>query len=412
VENPVEFNYVTSPTLHYFVRWEAPPNANQENQPCDYVVGIPPKPLDPAPVTLLLHCWGGNLNSGYGWWYNAERGSLMIAGNQIPYDWWTGYHEFYGQGHPNREAWQKGLVRPFTQTRLLSFLDWAATRWHVDLTRVAVGGSSMGGSGAPMLAIRHPNRIAWAIGWVGVHQPDLSPTFSNSYANVYGPKEWNVPFENGSPVWDYFNDIWYLRHHLEKEIGFITWSNGKNDRAIGWRQAVEFYRAMQETRRPHLFVWGQDGHGQRAVMPGGTGEQRNNPLELRTDQSLPAFSKCSLDANPGDGRPEDGDRAGGVNYYLMWDTSDIVDETNRWEMTVLLATNAPRDECTVDLTPRRLHRLSHIPSQQFQWTNRSLRNNSIRQSGQITADQNGLITVEGLQVGKGKNRIRIETPLR
>ena len=29
---------------------------------------------------------------------------------------------------------------------------------------------------------------------------------------------------------------------------------------------AEFLRALQETRRPHVFVWGQSGHGQRARL--------------------------------------------------------------------------------------------------------------------------------------------------
>ncbi len=407
-EKPREYNYVQGPTLHYFVRWEAPPNCSVENQPIDYVVGIPPKPREPVPVTLLLHCWGGNLNSGYGWWYNAEQGYMMIAANEVPYDWWTGYHELYGRGQRDKAAWQQGVVRPYTQTRLLSFLDWAATRWPIDKSRTAVGGISMGGSGAPMFAIRHSDRIAWAIGWVGVHVPELSPTFSNSYAQVYGTRDWKVKFEDGTPVWDYFNDAWYLRQYPAKEIGFISWSNGKNDGGIGWRQAVEFYRAMQETRRPHLFVWGQSGHGQRAVMPGATGEQRNNPLDLRVDQSLPAFTRCSLDGHPGNGSPEDGDSQGSVNYYLLWDTRDIVDETNRWEMTVYLTANAPQDTCTVDLTPRRLQKLRHRPGDHLRWVNLSRADGRQAQSGEVIADAHGLITIERLQVGKGKNRIECQ----
>ena len=35
------------------------------------------------------------MNVGYGWWYNAEQGAFLLAPNQDPYDWWTGYHERY-----------------------------------------------------------------------------------------------------------------------------------------------------------------------------------------------------------------------------------------------------------------------------------------------------------------------------
>ena len=263
----------------------------------------------------------------------------------------------------------------------------------------------MGGSGAVMFALRHPERIAWGIGWVGVHVPEQTPQFSGSYAQVYGPKEWNVKFENGTPVWDYYNDVWFLRQHPALEIGFVSWSNGKNDGAIGWAQAVAFSRAMQETRRPHLFVWNQNGHGARAVLPGGWGEQRNNPLDIRLDQSLPAFTRCSLDGHPGNGDPSDGDPSGGINCYLLWGTKDIVDETNRYELTVFLATNAPQAFCTVDVTPRRLQQLRPQRGERFHWENTALAGGRRVQMGEVVADEHGLVTLPAVVVETGKNRL-------
>ena len=404
VEKPKNFNYVDNPTLYYYVRWESPPNCAVEGRPYDYVVAVPAKPAKPAPVGIHLHCWGGNLNSGYGWWYNAEKGHLLIASNQIPYDWWTGYHELYWSGPQQRETWQKGVVRPYSQTRMLSFLDWVATKWEVDLRRTYVAGSSMGGSGSPMLAIRFPERIAWGVSWVGVHNPAESPQFTGSYEQVYGRRDWAVKFEDGASVWDHFNDAWYLRRHPEKEIGLITFSNGKNDGAIGWPQAVEFYRALQETKRPHVFVWGQSGHGQRATMPGSLGE-RVLPIDVRTDQSLPAFSGCSLDDDPGGGDPQQGDAQGQINLYLSWQTEDVVDRADRWEMTVELIDKAPKDLCTVDITPRRLQQLKPKPGQQLKWTNTPLGRDRQVQAGQVTADRYGLITLKAVRVSKGENRI-------
>jgi len=284
VEKPKEWQYVTGPTLYYYVRWESPPNCAAVGMPFDYLVAIPPRLARPAPVGIHLHCWGGSLNGGYGWWYGAEQGHILIASNQIPYDWWTGYHEQYWQGPAKEETWKDGVVHPYSQVRMFSFLDWVATRWDVDMARTHVAGSSMGGSGAPMLAIRYPERIAWAVAWVGVHIPEKSPGFAGSYAQVYGPPEWGVKFEDGTPVWDHFNDARYLRKHPEKEIGLIAFSNGKNDSGIGWPQAAEFYRALQDTKRPHVFVWGQGGHGERAQLPL-TLSDRTVALEPRTDQA-------------------------------------------------------------------------------------------------------------------------------
>jgi pimeloyl-ACP methyl ester carboxylesterase len=406
VEQPEQFNYVRNPTLYYFVRWEAPPHTARPGLPIDYVVAVPEQVTWPAPVGIHLHCWGGSLNGGYGWWYQAEQGHLLLASNQVPYDWWTGYHERYWDGRPDKAIWEQGVVRPYSQRRLLSFLDWMATRWDIDRTRTHVAGSSMGGSGALMFAIRHAERIAWAAGWVGVHVPRQSPTFRSSYANVYGPPEWEVKFEDGTPVWDYFDDTWYLRRYPQAEIGLIAFSNGKNDGGIGWRQAVEFHRALQETRRPHVFVWGQQGHGQRAVLPVSLSD-RYLPLDLRTDQSLPAFTQCDLDDDPGDGDPQSGEPQGQSNQYLCWETAEIVDTAERWEMTVGLIDRAPQDSCTVHLTPRRVQQFRPAPGTQVRWTNRSLAVSEVVDRGTAEVDSLGLITLPGLTVDKGLRRISI-----
>lgn len=408
IVKPPIFNYVENPTLHYYVRWEAPPNSSVAGKPFDYVVAIPPKLAKPAPVGLHLHAWGGSLNHDYGWWFNAETGAILIASNQIPYDWWTGYHERLGTGQPlkTKDDWLKAAVRPYTQRRMLSFLEWVKMQWEVDLTRTFAAGSSMGGSGAIMLALRFPEQIAWTVSWVGIHIPNMSPQFKSSYEMVYGAPDLGVRFEDGTPVWDYFNDVWYLRRYPDKDVGFITFSNGKNDTSIGWSQAVEFYRALQETRQPHLFVWGQEGHNQRAYMPGGGGE-RVMPIDIRTNQSLPAFTNCSLDNNPGTGDPGNGDASGQINAYLYWEPNSIIDRPERWEITAGLIEGAPQDSAAVDITPRRRQQFRARPGDHFTWSNTSLHSNKAIQSGQVMTDQWGLITLEKVLVGKSKNRISI-----
>jgi len=424
VVKPKEFSYIQNPELHYYVRWEAPPNASIENKPFDYLVAIPPHiESKPTPVGLHLHCWGGSLGGGYGWWYSQKKlgTTYLISTNQIPYDWWTGYHEFYYSQEPSEEKWKQGVVRPYTTTRILSFLDWAAEKYNLDSKRVFTAGSSMGGSGAPMFAIRYSDRIAWSVGWVGVHDPGNTPQFTGSYERVFGNKDWSIKYEDGTPVFEYYKDAAYLRKHPNKEIGFITWSNGKNDGAIGWPQAVEFYQAMQETRRPHLFVWGLSGHGQRATMPADGGE-RIMPLDIRLDQSLPAFTDCSLDNNLGTGRklktPKevkigkeiqkdfyDGDSVGQVNLYLYWDTEKVIDTPKIWEMTIALTEKEPEEQCTVDITPRRLQKFNSRPGAKYIWSNTS--EGKKIQSGEVTADKWGLLTLKRVIVGKTGNRIAI-----
>lgn len=407
-----------------YTRWESPPRASTPSVPIDYLVAIPleARPdgasrearyrawrTEPAPVGLHLHCWGGSCNGGYGWWYNAHRGSVLIASNQVPYDWWTGYHEAIGTAM----TWGDGCVRPFTMNRLLDFLDWAARQhasapgavrayWpRLDLTRVFAAGNSMGGAGAPMLAIRHGDRVAWAISWVGVHVPELSPQFAGSYRNSYGPRHDSIHMPDGrTSPWDHFSDVWWLREHVAADTGLIIASNGKNDGAIGWRQAVLFAEALQETRRPHIFNWAKGGHGTRTLIGS------NFDLDVRTDQTLPAFTSCSLDDDLGDGAPDSGDDVGQLNAHLRWNTREVIDEPDRWEMTVLLKDDAPRETCTCDVTPRRCQRFKVRPGDVFRWTNTPADGTAVA-GGRVTADRWGLVTVERVEVSKAGNRIRI-----
>jgi pimeloyl-ACP methyl ester carboxylesterase len=341
----------------------------------------------------------------FGWWVNAEKGAVLVASNQEPYDWWTGYHEqYYAPRQAGDSAWKTGVVRPYTQKRLLSFVDWLGSRLSLDRSRFFVSGSSMGGSGSIMMAIRHPDRIAWGLGWVGVHIPRESPQFKGSYELVWGRPELNVKFEDGTPVWDYYDDAEYVRRHPAAPIGLLTFSNGKNDGGIGWSQAVRFVKALQEARQPHLFVWGQNGHGERARMPDNGGE-RVNPLDLRVDQSLPAFTRSSLDDDPGDGNPSTGAPAGQINASLAWTPDSIRDEKDEWVITLRLAEGSKGPGATADVTPRRLQRFKLQPGDRVQWANSI--NGREAQTGEAVADQWGLVTLPQVQIARSGSRLSV-----
>ncbi len=399
VERPRTANYVPNPELHYFVRWEAPPRSNVPSRPFDYRVGIPPNAPRPAPAGLHLHCWGANLDDGYIWWYRGNEGAILLSSNQIPYDWWVAYHEKHGISKDFRE----GMTRDYTARRLFAFLDWAATKWEIDRNRVFVTGASMGGSGAGMLAVRYPERFAYALSSVGVHIAAKSPQFRGSYEGVCGKVDQGVPHESGLKSFEYLDNAFLLRRDPVRSLPFISFANGKNDGAIGWAQAVEFARALQETRQPHLFTWGQGGHGERVHVPtakggGDGGPELKGTLDLRLDRSLPAFTRCSLDGDPGSGDPADGDSKGQFNRYLRWDPLDVVDEPGRWELSAYLIDAAPAEDCAVDVTPRRCRAFLPKPGERFAWKNGG-------QTGEAVADAHGLVTLEKVRVAKAPGRI-------
>ncbi len=410
IETPEYFLGVQKPVLYFYTRWEAPPNASVEGRAFDYLVGIPPKKIAPAPVGIHMHCWGGSQETGYTWWNDADDGAILLASNEDPYDWWTGYHERLLTPQPLKTAddWKSGTVHPYTSNRLFSFLYWMRwdSPWQIDLYRTFMAGSSMGGSGSLMNGIRNGERVAWVRSSVGVHVPAETTTMKSAYAAVWGAPENGVLFENGIPVWNYYDDVWFLRNNPGKETPFLAFSNAKNDPLIDWPQAVHFYQALQDTKRPHIFVWGQNGHSQMANMPL-NGSEKTMPIDIRVNQSLPAFTRCSLDDAPGNGNPLDGAPMGQINGYLYWETADLIDTPQQWELTVGLTPGAPKEDCTVDITPRRLQQFKVSPGTLVKWESRDIPSGTVLASGSAFADKSGIVTLPQMTVTKSKIRVSL-----
>ena len=148
--------------------------------------------------------------------------------------------------------------------------------------------------------------------------------------------------------------------------------------------------------------------------------------QFRLDQTLPAFTQCSLDNNfgtgkildtpqdtkNGDGKPAkdafDGDSEGYLNRYLRWETADeqVVDEPKAWGLSVFLIKSCPQEQCSVDITPRRCQKFKAAADGKFKWTNTDAEGKEI-QTGTAQADKNGLVTMEKVTISKGGNRIRL-----
>ncbi len=407
---PVTFDYVNDVMKHYFVKWECQPDTYRlPSVPHNYLVAVPPVTVDVRPVTVALHCWGGSMEDGYGLWRENASGSLLVATHEIPYDWWTAFHENTGTIRPwiDVDGNGGGRVRNYSQQRIWSFVEnFVNGHWAVDMNRVVVQGESMGGSGASMWGIRAAEKFACIFSKVGVHIPAESPGFVSSFINSYGQVAWGCLYgETGMSAFDYWDSDRWLREHVADDTPFITFSNGKNDSSIGWNQAWKYARALQETRRPHVWAWGMEGHGQGFTVPGPGGDP-----QLVRNKTLPAFTYCSLDNDPGNGDPTDGDSTGGLNRYLWWQQSDSTDTADTWEMTCLLIGSAPQPTCTVDVTPRNCQAFRPQPGTVCNWSNTDLVGGTVIASGTATVDADGLVTLGQVTVGKGGNRIAITAP--
>jgi hypothetical protein len=143
----------------------------------------------------------------------------------------------------------------------------------------------------------------------------------------------------------YFDDTQWLCSDPRAETALITASNGKNDGGQV-RPGTPGNAAAAHLQLEH--GWG----GCRTLVG------PNFDLDVRLDQSLPAFTRCSLDSDLGAARelsPEesaadlkrqqelvkagklaeavsssfDGDAEGALNAFLRWRTDDVVDEQRR-----------------------------------------------------------------------------------
>ena len=137
-------------------------------------------------------------------------------------------------------------------------------------------------------------------------------------------------------------------------------------------------------------------------------------IDIRRDQSVPAFGNCSLDDNIGEGDIRSGNSFGQINGFLVWQSDTIVDEPALYQITVWLWSGdsngrgaAPLDECTVDLTPRKCQMFAAKAGQRFVFTNVTAADGKTIQSGEVAADKHGLVTIPRLVVTKGKHRVAI-----
>lgn len=305
-------------------------------------------------------------------------------------------------------SYDQGVVHPWAQRRTLALVEWAKREFPVDPLHITLVGQFA------LWGLRHGDVFATVIS-------DAYGNFNKGreaqkHGWTWGPYPQGCKNWLGIDQWDYMNICKWVRENPKVELPYLvlrpTGASHVGD--IGPWAWPELYRALHDTKR--AFTARHGGVWSGAPLAGTI-----MPAKIRRNQSLPAFGNCSLDGMPGDGDMSnnggvgaDCDVVADLNGWLLWDTDSIVDEPDRWEMTVYLYAGdpkqgrpgAPADTCTVDLTPRRCQRFAPRPGQVFLWTNTSMADNRVA-SGKAIADQWGLVTIPNLTISKAKNRICI-----
>ena len=367
----------------YIARWRDLPKGSADNR---------------LPLMLNIGTYGGSATEAASpGWHGARRHvkeALVVA--LAEGSLWQGSHECIG----TLRGYREGVVHNYPQRRVLAAAAWAL--WKPDL-------------------FADPERVyLWGqMGAWGLRHGDVfAVVMSNGHGNLAIGKvpqqhgwKWG-PYPKGSrnwlglDQWEYMDLPKWIRENPTVELPYwLCWpaygaypNHTVGD--FGFMPWPETIHAMAVTKRAFAANWSSNG-------PGPVGPLRELVARVRLHQSLPAYSRCSLDHSPGDGDHADAEKGGGINLYQLWEPETLLDEPARWEATLSLRDDCPFPECTTDLTPRRCQKFKAKPGEVFKWSHAELEGGKELQSGTAKADAWGLVTVEGLRLGKSKTRLRI-----
>ena len=303
--------------------------------------------------------------------------------------------------HRTLKSYRQGTWAPWTYRRQARIVEWARGAYEIDDQQIYCYGSHWG-----MWELRHPEIFSVFVGWGSA---ELTRGFVdwNRANGVWGPPSAYAGKPDGENpyVMCNFNDYVSADPARKLPVQFLISCTGSHTSEMSYMSLPKYKRILMDAKQPFgagicKVSWGFKG---TAALR----EWRAGKLKILRDQSKPAFANCSLDDNPGSGDLRSGDATGMLHGYLLWRSEDITDEPARWEMTVYLDASAPLDACTVDLTPRHCQKFKAKAGQKFQWTNTSVAEKKVLESGTVAADKHGLVTLPQLTVTKGRNRVAI-----
>ena len=368
--------------------WTAPPLANLPGTPYHVVVTVPPsfKPGDPMII------------SGFSADFNMMDHNVKIPPTKelkLFVQSQLGYFDSlsYSNGRGTLKSFRESKVDYFAERYLLTMIRWCQDKWRPQ--RSGLVGNFM------HFGVRHPEifgRLTF-----GTYTPSYdyqwSPA-SGALRRNLGPRDTAVTVD-GRPAWQQYNISWYIGEHPERDIPFMylisgTGKDSGHTSEFGWQDDPRGWAGLNRGRQTFVAKWGRI-----------SGEVDRLITNMKWDRSVPAFSNGSLNDNPGNGDPTDGDPYGQINGWLLWDPASVVDKAGEWSMTVSVASDCRADRCTVDVTPRKTKLFKPRPGASFKWTNASVADGKVVGKGVVEADRFGLVTLEKIAVTKGGNRLAL-----
>ena len=340
-------------------------------------------PNGKAALRVILHSAGGNGQSEMGPNITTNRAHVIQAyvgedsyglwldcGGNRQVDWWWGYHSILNM--PGR---YKTELCP-TEKRMLATVQWVMRTFPVDPNRVYLSGISMGGSGSLGLGMSHGDIFAAISVAVPAHADHGLYRMGNSQ------------HADPPPIFNF---------------------SSQND---GWSKGEEQLIAYCQTNRYAMaFAWGPFGHTYDASKFNAA-VYEFPWLAIRKDEAYPVFTGTSTDNTfPGCGNLKAPDQQGQINGYFRWKNITDTPRSFVMELRLVKQTELKRPIetpalATADVTLRRLQQFHVQPGKTYQWQMVTDNQRPI-QSGTVTTDADGLLTIRQLKITDTPGQLQI-----
>jgi len=355
--------------------------------------------------------------------YGHGMGGAYRAPDKAPYvrSLWIWHGDKTGSwflGVMNRA---KDRVVNYAEQRVRWSAQWLAAGrdnqpWKVDMTHVNAHGHSMGGTANNDWGLRMGDIFCITVDSAGATIHSRNKTWVNQASKLWGPVAKDLPLESRrydysggkltitrtdeGGVWSkYQNYAQWSLDHMARETAWMTISHGKRDGSVVFEPVPDYLDALQRSKRPFAATWNMRGHSWQGY---GTRNGSWGKYALKVDETIPAFSNASNNDDPRT------TNTGQINGKLEWSSSgndfdpkskadDRVDSPKMWAMNL----RAIGGDATVDVTPRKVRNFKTTPGAKYSWENISFADpaNPVKvDSGTVTADKYGLVTVTGFKV--------------
>ncbi|MBN1344716.1 MAG: hypothetical protein JXQ73_18635 [Phycisphaerae bacterium] len=427
IKQSTSWGYVYHQFRHHAGDYFKGPNVDQGFY--EFLVRLPflktsVSPSSKPPLVILLHSRSGDFN-------RHERGLtdhvvLFPDDNtrDIGHTGWFGYHD-QAPKPPKPDS----VVVPYTQRRLIYYIEFAIRKYNVDPNRIWIRGGSMGGGGALLFALHHPE---WVIGAEADKPPiDMRalPMLLPLAQKTFGPIKLDLKVaDTDVSVWQYTSVPWLMANRPGCPV-WLDVRHGRLDKVVPFEQYLtslnppgrSFLQLFEQGVVPGTFVWDMSGHDRGDPM--GTWRADFSPLGkglIRLDLPTFAFSNGSqghlgvpekLGQWHARQHPTRNPR-GLINDFCRWDPTSIVDLPERLEIALWLSDEGnewqrcPVESMTFSVSPRGM--LGFPVPRQCAFRYAVVPDGP---TGRAASDESGVLTINDVPIRRGRDkavRLRIE----